>query len=60
MGISIVQTLNKKMKDSVETKPDSGRPTKISATTARKGVWDTKKTHKLLQLTYRRKKKWYS
>jgi len=32
-----------KMRGSVETKPRSGRPTKISATTARKSVWDAKK-----------------
>ena len=45
MPISSVQTLIKKwkMRDSVETKPRSGRPTKISATTARKIVRDAKK-----------------
>ena len=43
MPISSVQTLIKKwkMRGSVETKPWSGRPTKISA--ARKMVWDAKK-----------------
>ena len=43
--ISSVQTLIKKwkMRDSVETKPRSGRPTKLSATTARKIVRDAKK-----------------
>ena len=45
MPISSVQTLIKKwkMRGSVETKPRSGRPTKISATTARKIVRDAKK-----------------
>ncbi len=45
MLISSVQTLIKKwkMRDSVKAKPWSGRPTKISATTARKIVWDAKK-----------------
>lgn len=45
MPISSVQTLIKKwkMRESVETKSRSGRPTKISATTARKIVWDAKK-----------------
>ena len=45
MAISSVQTLIKKWKirGSGKTKPWSGRPTKISATTARKIVWDTKK-----------------
>lgn len=45
MPISSVQTLSKKweMRDSVETRPWSGRPTNISATTARKIVWDAKK-----------------
>ena len=46
MSINSVQTLIKKwkMRGSVETKPRSGRPTKISATTARKIVRDAKKT----------------
>ena len=45
MPISRVQTLMKKwkMRDSVETKPRSGRPTNISATTDRKIVLDAKK-----------------
>lgn len=45
MPISSVQTLIKKwkMRDSVETKSRSGRPTKVSATTARKIVRDAKK-----------------
>lgn len=45
MPISNVQTLIKKwnMRDSVETKSRSGRPTKILAITARKIVWDAKK-----------------
>lgn len=47
MPISSVQTLIKRWKreirDSVETKPRSGRPTKISATAARKNVRDAKK-----------------
>lgn len=45
MLISSVQTLIKKwkMRGSVETKQRSGRPTKISATTARKIVRDAKK-----------------
>lgn len=45
MPISTVQSLIKKWKirGSVDTKPRSGRPTKISATTARKIVRDVKK-----------------
>ena len=45
MPISSVQTLIKKwkMRGSVETKPQTGRPTKISATTDRKIVWNAKK-----------------
>lgn len=45
MPISSVKTLIKKwkMRGSVETKPRSGRPTKISAKTARKFVRDAKK-----------------
>lgn len=45
MSISSVQTLIKewKLRDSVETKPRSGRPTKISATAARKIARDAKK-----------------
>ena len=49
MPISSVQTLIKKwkMRDSVETKPRSGRPTKISATTARVIVRDAKKNPRI-------------
>ena len=45
MPVSTVQTvINKwKIRGSVKTKPPSGRPTKISATTARKIVRDAKK-----------------
>ena len=45
MPIGCVLTLIKKLKimDSAETKPWSGRPKEISATTARKIVGDAKK-----------------
>uniref|UniRef100_A0AAY5KXH6 Transposase Tc1-like domain-containing protein n=1 Tax=Esox lucius TaxID=8010 RepID=A0AAY5KXH6_ESOLU len=43
--VSTVQSLMKKCKirESLDTKPRSGRPRKISAKTARRIVWDTKK-----------------
>ena len=45
MPINCVQSLIKKwkMRDSVKTKPRSGRPTKNSTTTTRKIVRDAKK-----------------
>ena len=50
MPINSVQTLIKKwkMRGSVETKPRSGRPTKISATTTRKIVRDAKKNPQII------------
>ena len=42
------------MRGTVETKPQSGRPTAISATTARKIVWDAKKNPRISKCTIRR------
>ena len=53
MPIRSVQTLIKKwkMRDSVETKPWSGRPTKIQPQLSRKIVWDTKKKSAVIRCT---------
>ena len=60
MPTNSVQTLIKKWKtrDSVETKPRSGRPTKISATTARKIVGNAKKNPQINSAEIQDCKKW--